>query len=178
MSDTTSPSGYALTLAVRSLSEVGDVLGCAHGSDPIVCILKNPTDVYGPAEATAGAVKEITEKYAEGYTYSRRAEVRWKAAGSAEDGFRMLVLTEDLNLASSLDKSRGKGESNRKMKVTFYKGYYGEKEKKQISSVNFWLPTETRLPGRHEYPVDLFRSYAVYRDAKTHAAEFTRLIPE
>jgi len=178
MSDTTSLSGYAVTLASQSLSELGNVLGCAHRNNPIACILKNPTEVHGPAKGTVEAIREMAGKYSEGYTYSKRAEVRWRAEGSRKGGFSVLVLTEDFDLAASLDKSTRKDDGDRRMEVTFYNGYYEEKDKKHISSVNFWLPTETRLPGRREYPVDLFRSYAIYHDAKTHAAEFTRLIPE
>ncbi|MEW6212949.1 MAG: hypothetical protein AB1631_31790 [Acidobacteriota bacterium] len=181
MSDTATPkTGYAATVEGLSFDPLLDLLRRAHGDRTIFYLLRSPVEICGIKTGSLESIAQQAKRFAEGITFSERAEVRWKTRSGEK--LSVLVLTESAELRDELTENSSEFPINKlddEFAVASYDhDEHDEKDEDEvISPAKFWTPHETRLPKGVEYPKELFLIYAVYCDAKTGAAQLTRLMP-
>jgi hypothetical protein len=173
-----SRAGHAATIEGLSFDLLGDLLERAHGDSMLFFLLRSLVEIHGIKRGSLESLVQKAKRFTEGIAFSERAEVRWKTTGAGE--LSALVLTESEEVSDRLGKDPKEfkvAKLGGEFTITFY-GHEGGDESEVVSPAKFWTEYETRLPKGVEYPDELFLIYAVYCDAHTRAAQFTRLLPK
>ncbi len=171
-------TGYAATVEGLSFDQLSDLLRRAHGDGTIFYLLRSPVEICGIKSGPLESIARQARRFAEGITFSERAEICWKTRSGEK--LSALVLTESAELRDELTGNSSEFQIN-KLNDEFAVTSYDHEEAdgdESISPAKFWTPHETRLPRGVEYPKELLLIYEVYCDTRMGAAQFTRLKPK